>query len=119
MGAFVIIYSLTNDTNTLYKFAPRLTEKRLINSSIVELPIDEYKVSAFIIKENKLPLHRVAALPRFIHVNATIMMAQGINFNTSFQLHTQLYNTIYRKSLLYQYMYNYNSIIITFLYIIM
>lgn len=83
MGALVIVYSLTNDTNTLYKFAPRLSEKRLINSSIMELPIDKYRVSAFIVKENELPFHRVAALPTFIHVNATFMMAQGINFNTS------------------------------------
>ena len=101
MGALVIVYSLNNDTNTLYKFAPRLSEKRLINSRIMELPIDEYKVSTFIVKENKLPLHRVAALPRFIRVNATIMMAQGINFNTStaYTVIQSLYYIAYSKSI--------------------
>ena len=69
MGALIMVYSLTNDTNVLYIFAPRVYKINQINSSIIGLTNHEYRVSVFVIQENQLPFHRVAVLPRSIRVN--------------------------------------------------
>ena len=78
VGALIIVYSLTEDTNILYKFAPRLSETKQINLSIIELPNDDYGVSTFVAEENEVPFHRVAVSPRFVFINnATVLLPQG------------------------------------------
>lgn len=99
MGALIIVYSLTNDTNILCKFAPRLSEKKQINLSIIELPNDGYGVSVFVVEENELPFHRVAVSPRFVVINATVLLAQGkyiINVTINCTISSKLYLDAYK-----------------------
>ena len=80
IGGLLIVYSLTDDSNIHYNFAPSISDhdQRRVNSTIEELPNDEYKVSVFVLEENGLPFHRVAASPKFVLININSTLAQFV-----------------------------------------
>ena len=76
IGALIIVYSLTNDLNIYYNFAPSIPEQRKVNLNVVVMSNDEYKVSVFVLEESGLPFHRVAVLPKFVPIHTNTMLAQ-------------------------------------------
>ena len=67
IGILIIAYSLTNDSFTKYSFIPRFVneQKRV---TVMDLSIDEYYVSVFVVQQNGLPFNRSATRPRNVHI---------------------------------------------------
>lgn len=68
IGILIIVYSLTDDSNTYYKFIPYPLNQSGANFTFEGLSADRYGVSIFVTEKNGLPYNRAAATPKRISV---------------------------------------------------
>ena len=62
LGALIIAYSLTNDSDIHYSVIVRQNKTRIL-SPLIEVSNIFYNLSTFVITENGLPFTRAAAMP--------------------------------------------------------
>ena len=72
IGILIIVYSLTDDSNTHYHFIKHTDVQQPRMYPVVmwlSIPGDEYKVAVFVMEEDGAPFHRAAATPRTVQID--------------------------------------------------
>jgi hypothetical protein len=73
VGALIIVYSLTNDSNIQYIITPHLLNQLRVSAMVTGLPRDQYNISVFVLENGGQVVTSAVSTPRQLQIAGMLL----------------------------------------------